>query len=304
MLKISIENLKQKQALPLDIKVLLTQNRIRDWHYHWFGKTYISFSGGKDSTVLLHLVRNLFPETPAVFCDTGLEYPEIKEFVKTKDDITIIRPKMNYKKVIEKYGYPVISKEQARYIRLYRTTKSQKMKNKCWMGSKNGYFKISEKWKFLVDAPFKISEECCDVMKKRPFKIYEKETGRKGYLGIMAGDSHLRKLNYMKTGCNAFENNRPLSQPMSFWLEKDIWEYIKQNNLSYAPIYDKGITRTGCIFCMFSLFKNKFDKFAKLQELHPKLYRHCMEDLGIRKVLDYINSHIDKNYYQEALDFE
>jgi len=82
-MKITHQILKQRQGLPLEAKIIFSQKRIREWHDHWLGQTYIAFSGGKDSTVLLDLVRELYPETPAVFCDTGLEYPEIKDFVKT-----------------------------------------------------------------------------------------------------------------------------------------------------------------------------------------------------------------------------
>lgn len=108
----TIEDLKQMQALPLSLKIRLTQSRIRTW-VNEFGSdgVYVSFSGGKDSTVLLHIVRQMYPEVEAVFCDTGLEYPEIREFVKTFDNVTWLKPKMNFKKVIEIYGYPFISKE-------------------------------------------------------------------------------------------------------------------------------------------------------------------------------------------------
>lgn len=70
-----------------------------------------SFSGGKDSTVLLHIVREMYPNIPAVYCNTGLEYPEITQFVKTFDNVTILKPKMSFFKVCEKYGFPLISKE-------------------------------------------------------------------------------------------------------------------------------------------------------------------------------------------------
>lgn len=74
------QRLKELQALPLERKVLITQSRILEWYNYWNGQVYISFSGGKDSTVLLHIVRNLFPDVEAVFVDTGLEYPERRAF--------------------------------------------------------------------------------------------------------------------------------------------------------------------------------------------------------------------------------
>lgn len=90
----------------------MTKSRIRDW-INAYGEdgVYVSFSGGKDSTVLLDLVRQDYPNIPAVFVDTGLEYPEIRKFVKTFDNVEWLKPKMTFKQVIAKYGYPFISKE-------------------------------------------------------------------------------------------------------------------------------------------------------------------------------------------------
>ena len=108
----TLEDLQQFQALPLNLKIRLTQTRIRTW-VNEFGSdgVYVSFSGGKDSTVLLDIVRKMYPEIEAVFCDTGLEYPEIREFVKTFDNVTWLKPKMSFFQVCEKYGFPLISKE-------------------------------------------------------------------------------------------------------------------------------------------------------------------------------------------------
>lgn len=106
------DDLKQLQSMPLDTKILMTQTRIREW-VREFGENgvYVSFSGGKDSTVLLDIVRKMFPDIEAVFVDTGLEYPEIRQFVKTFDNVTILRPDMRFDEVIKKYGYPMLSKE-------------------------------------------------------------------------------------------------------------------------------------------------------------------------------------------------
>lgn len=108
----TIQELKIRQALPLDVKINMTKLRLREW-VNEFGLdgVYIAFSGGKDSTVLLHIARQLYPTIKAVFVDTGLEYPEIRDFVKTFDNVDIIKPKLNFRQVIDKYGYPFISKE-------------------------------------------------------------------------------------------------------------------------------------------------------------------------------------------------
>lgn len=126
------EELHQYQALSLDAKIAMTRERIRGWvkEYGEDG-VYVSFSGGKDSTVLLDIVRNVcgYKNVPAVFVDTGLEYPEIREFVKTFDNVTWLKPKMTFKQVIEKYGYPFISKEVSECVQGARKYLTELMKS-------------------------------------------------------------------------------------------------------------------------------------------------------------------------------
>ena len=284
--------LKQKQSLRLEEKILMSQNRIRDWYEYWEGNVYISFSGGKDSTVLLHLVREIYPEVPAVFVDTGLEYPEIREFVKGFDNVVWLEPKKPFPDIIKKYGYPVVSKKVARMIRdLQNPTDNNKTVRNLYMtgitskGHKSNSFKLPEKWKFLIDAPFMISEKCCDYMKKEPFKRYEKKTGNLPYIGTMAQDSQQRRASYLQTGCNNFNNKH--SSPLAFWLERDIWEYLE--NIKYCKIYDMGESRTGCMFCMFGVhLENEPNRFQRMQKTHPKQYNYCMNYLGINNVLDFV----------------
>lgn len=124
-----INELRLMQNYPLELKIMKTKLRIQEWvSYYGLDGVYISFSGGKDSTVLLHIARELYPDIKALYIDTGLEYPEVKQFVKTWDNVDIVRPKLSFKQVLENYGYPVISKEQSQYIHQYRVAKSEKTK--------------------------------------------------------------------------------------------------------------------------------------------------------------------------------
>lgn len=110
------ERLKELQALPLERKIQIMQTRIIEWYQHYNGNVCVSFSGGKDSTVLLHIARQIYPNIPAVFSNTGLEYPEIQRFVKSWGDVDIVTPSMNFGQVISTYGYPLIGKEVAEAI--------------------------------------------------------------------------------------------------------------------------------------------------------------------------------------------
>ena len=315
--------LKQRQSLPLEAKIILTQQRIRQWYDYWDGEVYVSFSGGKDSTVLKHIVDNMTGvyDVPAVFVNTGLEYPEIQKFVKDikagkypcfNSNVEIIRPEMRFDEVIKAYGYPVISKDVSEKI--YYAQIGTEYGKKAINGlDKNGnpypFRQYLAKYKYLVDSGIPISNRCCQVMKKTPAKRYEKETGRKPIIGTMAEESKLRYQSWMKNGCNAFKTKRPMSQPLSFWTEQDIYHYIKKFDVPYCSVYgdirvkpsegsdreqinmidylncyeaqDKlettGCYRTGCIFCMYGCHLQKEpNNFQRLKETHPRQYEYCI----------------------------
>lgn len=284
--------LKTLQTLDLKTKVRKTIFRIDD-AVRTFGTEglYISFSGGKDSTVLYYLVKSKYPEIPAVFVDTGLEYPELREFAYKLADV-ILKPDKTFIQVLTRYGYPVISKSQAFAIRkLTKQNLTKKYRNKLLHGDKNGTAgKLSDKWHYLLNADFNISEQCCNEMKKKPFKKYEKETGRIPITGIMAEESDNRKIRYLNDGgCNAFNCKRPHSQPLGFWTEQDILQYIKENNIEIAAPYGKVVwscgkltttkeKRTGCVFCMFGchLEDKNNNRFTRLAAEEPQLYNYCL----------------------------
>lgn len=320
--------LQQMQSVPLEMKIKMTQTRIRDWYENWGGNVYVSFSGGKDSTVLLHIARELYPDIPAVFVDTGLEYPEIRKFVKTFENVEICYPEKTFFEVVAEYGYPVISKEVAKIIYYARKRSDWAIKRLYGFnadGSASKFKKRFKKYKFLMDAPFAISSYCCDVMKKAPAHKYEKETRRKPLIATMTEESQQRQDAWLKNGCNAFDVDRPVSHPLSFWVQQDILQYLKTFNIPYCSVYGDiveldsqlnlfeadcgrlittGCERTGCMFCMFGIMSDKTpNRFQRLKETHSPIYNYCVgggeydekgllkpnkQGLGIGKILDYI----------------
>ncbi len=290
----------------------MSQARIREWYDHFDGNVYVSFSGGKDSTVLAHLVHDLYPEVPLVFSNTGLEYPEIQTFAR-KMGAAIVRPKLMFSEVISKYGYPIISKEVGTTIyeaRVHNDRHNAWIRRNELTGTrinpKTGELSPFQKTKWLPlarDTQFIISDKCCAVMKKGPTKSYERKTKRVPYIGTLTDESRLRELKWIQHGCNAFDGKRPSSQPMSFWKEQDVLKYIKDKGIEIASVYgdivstDKdgfgydampglecnlrctGCQRTGCIFCGFGIHldKDALTRFQRLAITHPKQYEYSLK---------------------------
>lgn len=343
------KRLKELQSLPLSRKIGFTQARIIEWYKHFKGNVYVSLSGGKDSAVLYHIVHSLFPDVPAVFSNTGLEYPEISDFAK-EICTEVVTPKMSFTEVIKTYGYPIISKEVSEAIYYARRNKrggernrgkqmellgirpqcsrteywnrqtnsarakqqseneqnclerdkihipQTNVRRKILMGScktSDGTMKSAfnkEKWLLVVYLPFKISHYCCNVMKKSPLSIYQRRSKRYPYIGTLADESRMRKQAWIRHGCNAFDSKKKTSQPLSFWTEQDILEYIRIFNLDICSVYGDietlengdlhftGAQRTGCVFCGFGahLEKGTDRRFLRLKETHPQLYDYCM----------------------------
>jgi 3'-phosphoadenosine 5'-phosphosulfate sulfotransferase (PAPS reductase)/FAD synthetase len=288
--------LKLKQALPLEEKVELSRARIKDWYEYWHGNVAVSFSGGKDSTVLLDLVRGEYPEAEAIFVNTGLEYPEIVSFVKTINNVTILRPLKNFRQVIEDCGWPLVSKQIAADVHRLRVKKDRE-------GIHN------PAWRFLYDAPFKISDACCHSLKTGPLRKWTKGTGRMPITGTMAHESYRRKWTYVKAGkCNVTWGQNPRSNPMSFWTTQDVLRYLKDKKLPISSIYGDIVEsyegrlstskeqRTGCVFCCFGLHMEKGpNRFERLARTHPGLHDYVMNKLGLKEVLAWLRTNAPYN---------
>jgi len=314
------ELLKEMQAYSLEDKVQITKARI--WDFYEFAKNndhacHVSFSGGKDSTVLLHIARQIYPDMKAVFCDTGLEYPEIKDFVHTFPNVDTIRPTMNFKEVLEKYGYCFPTKEIAHRIESARKgAHGLKWFNGDYFTNKKGYlYMMAINNKHHLDDPFIYTSKCCNVMKKAPFHKYERANKSYPIYATLAEESIRRQTNWKRNGCNNTSSVRPNSQPMAIWTNQDILRYLQLNNLPICSIYGQIVeingklttteaNRTGCIFCVAGIkIENRntkrLNRFERLAQTHPALHKYCMHTLGLKAFLDYhkIRTGYDK-YYQ------
>lgn len=315
-LKLNDWQYSQRKFLPYEIKLKLSRQRIEEWYENWGWDVYLSYSGGLDSTVLLHMIRQYIgDQVPAVFSNTGMEFPEIVRFArKARGEFVEIYPRdrkgnrISYRDVILKYGYPLVSKDTAAIIKKLRHGNlSEKYRNYLLYGDERGSFgKLAEKWKPLIDAPFDTSSQCCDIMKKGPFKKYAKATGRVPYIGITQDESYRREHQYAHTGCNVYDAADVKSQPLGFWTKQDILRYVVENELEICSVYGDirrkpcgtyyltGEQRTGCMFCAFGAHREEEpNRFQRMSVTHPKQYHLCMKPLeegglGMAVPLDFL----------------
>ena len=381
--KHTMTDLYQMQSLPLSAKIQMTARRITEW-VDRFGEegVYVSFSGGKDSTVLVDIVRNVckYKDIPLVFVDVPTQYPELKKFAQTFQNLIVLKPKISFSQVCEKYGFPIFSKEiseciadSRKYIKILtdrqtdrqtgipfayriadligidrRTDKENKAFADLKMGNipseilkapirvkqlfgvkceQFGRMYDRSKYLFMLNAPFEVSGQCCNVMKKQPAHQYNKDTGRVPITAQMASESKLRTSQWLQNGCNGFDLKIPTSNPMSFWTEQDVLLYIKENNLPICSVYGDVVTddeetgqttladfmdmeefelgrpilhttgcnRTGCVLCGFGCHLEKESRFLRLKETHPKFHNllYILKNNGVTyaEAIDWVNEH-------------
>jgi len=359
---ISFRDLEKEQARDLDYKIGKAVDAVKEALAVCKHRAAIAFSGGKDSTVLWHLIRTHFPQyaykTVIIYGNTSVEYPECLKFARwlarewgqgqfhealparttssgykykaqreilqyliatgkvnevLKDDGKLkstaaleaacpphLREKFEREKLIwpegtrmsywwcvDQYGWPLLGKAFSRL-------KARRINIDCFLRFSESQ---SDDPKLLayydVLRQVKISQACCDVLKKEPSERLQAELDVDViFKGLMAAESQAREMNFVTRGY-LFKSSRPYlggdpfwhCNPISIWTDDDIWAYIRRFNVPYSKLYDMGwtdkdgkfhkIKRNGCIGCGTDLLYPN-NHMSMLRRTHPKQWEIFM----------------------------
>ena len=312
-LKFPRENFNSMIYQPYYLKPSFSMKRVKQFHDFMNGLVYVSFSGGLDSTIMAYIVCEAYVRYELsgavylVFSDTGMEYPEIREFVKYYADwlqrqfksleiiLVVVRPDKSFKQVCEEEGFPIISKEVAAKIRkLKHGNLSDRYRNYLLNGDERGKFGMLPKChRYLIACEFDVSERCCLILKEGPMNNFEKRTGRKPFVGITQDESLVRSNQYNHTGCNVYTGKRLKSQPIAFFTRNDVLHYKIDKQIPICCVYGDviqdmqgnydttGEKRTGCVVCGFGANQeeepNRFQRLSCSEnKAHRAMYNWAM----------------------------
>lgn len=328
--KISKEEVRARMALPYEIKVKMTEHRLCEFiEYYGQNDTVVSISGGLDSTAAMHFIHSRYPNVEAVSV-LGIEcIDNIKMVMKIRDEwgvkVNVATPRISQEAVLKKFGYPVVSKTAALSLgRLQNPTeKNANSRRLALTGITNEgrYAKtwvLAQKWRFLIDAPFKISSKCCYYMKETPMIDWAKKNKKATIVATLVEESRNRMNGYCKKGsCNSFKGQGE-STPFSFWTKQDILRYLYENNVTISEAYgeivkdEKGVfdttkaKRTGCPICMFGMEKDGTpNRFQRMYYEDNRRWKQAIFEWGYKEILDFFIENGFKNYQyypQEILE--
>lgn len=312
----------------LDQKVTEACHRIEELYYETDGKCYISYSGGKDSTVLLALVKlceevYTIPENaiPAVFVNTGIEMGVTIDFVKRVQrgyypNVIEIRPSRSFDWCLKEYGKPIKSKLRSEFLNRWHTGKRTDnvvrnlVEGLTNSGKKAQRTVLADKDVHMLhdDFPIMPSKACCQILKKAPFKTYAKLNGIKGYAyGVREAEGGARSLNAFalapKKGgriCTSIAGGIVKKAAIIDWSDEDVDEFIKKYNVPLSRAYTEyGFHRTGCMACPFAL-----DIDENLRYLHdhePNRYKAAMHWLKDVYIAQNVILPFDEDYENERI---
>lgn len=241
---------------------------------------YISFSGGKDSLTVASIIQMALPnnEIPLVFFHTGLENRQIVEYIKNYEingkKVTIVPPKINIRETLEKYGYPFKSKQHSHNLRIFQNS-GMTLTNIKYLGNgdkKSFVCPDCLKYQFSKDFKIKVSEKCCDKMKKEVAHRWQKESGKKITItGMRMAEGGLRNC---QPQCTIFDGTEltkfhPIKICSNEWVD---W-FIKEFRIELCELYHEpfNFDRTGCAGCPFAInLKNELQKYYKYDLITAK----------------------------------
>lgn len=262
----------------------ITKIKSIDELYNLRENAFISFSGGKDSTVLSRLIDEALPDNkiPRVFFNTGIEYKEILRFVRQKaledNRFVIYNSSVNIRNMLETKGYPFKSKEFAQKMYTYQRSGYCKTVTDYLgtTGNKAKTFCCPEKLKpcFTSDFILKVSDKCCKELKKKISEKWSKENNKPIVItGMTRGEGGVRK---SKTACTVFDEGKlhkfhPLFPVSKDFIDKAIYIYQIALCKLYYPPYN--FERTGCKGCPFNMKLR--EQLEIMKELLPDEYKQC-----------------------------
>lgn len=315
------EEFAQKQSLPYEAKVVHAEKRAWEF-FNTVENCHVSV-GGLDSITLLFFLRHIGIDVPAISV-SGIEDRSIQRIHKQLGIIRL-KPFKGQKRIIQEYGYPVISKEKARKIEHLQKPDNPKQTfiRALMTGEmgKQGNFghsdklKLPDKWIELFGglygeyrpdlqcqcAPFAVSAECCKWMKEKPCDEWAKAHNSFPYLGLMAVEGGQREKGLIKNGCNYYGKDVTRSAPFAIFTRQDLLQLAVDLHVPVPEIYgeivreDDGTLRTtraqrtGCAMCGFGIhMEERPHRFDRLRKDNPRLWHYWMYTMGWGEVLDYI----------------
>ena len=299
--------------LMYNLNVEKAKHRITTLYYQTNGYCYLGFSGGKDSTIVLALIKQLELGIPAVFCDTRIELDATYNFVRWVNDnyypVKIIQPEKSFSQVLKEYGKPVKSKLRSHVLRAYQNNPECKSAKQLF--NKKVYrVSIANKDFHILHPDFKIkvSPACCDVLKKKPFATYAIENDMEGYFtgeriaegGARAAQAE-KRVKEGKSICTKISGNYIAKAPIIDWSDEMVEEFIRRENVPLSEAYTKyGMKRTGCCCCPFS--KELDEDLKTMWEHEPQKYKASMFWLKDVYIAQNVILPFDEEYERERIE--